>query len=382
MIKIIPATPQGLFPQRLEDLADKVSHFLTEESSEGRTLEFVRIFLSDAQNQQALLEGSDLFHLLSTHCPAISIIEQQPLDGSKISLLLKTEYKANSTAAPISGTAAPNSPIFHSLRLTDEEAKGRNSYEQTELLFNKYLSLIASLSNNDTKSSNPAESTNLTLGQHCVRTWIYVSDIDNNYAGMVKARNDIFARHGLTADTHYIASTGIEGRTAVRQACVAIDFLTYPSIKESDKKYLKALTHLNPTHEYGVAFERATSVTTAPVPCFRSESERSAAPTQRIFISGTASIDRFGKVIHIGDVTKQTERLLENIDALLRDGGTDISAMQYFIIYLRDPSDYHFVDDYMNQHFPSTPHIIVQGKVCRPEWLVEMEGEAVTPKAP
>lgn len=358
MIKIIPATPQGLFPQRLEDLADKVSHFLTEESSEGRSLEFVRIFLSDAQNQQALLEGSDLFHLLNTHCNAISIIEQQPLDGSKISLLLKTENKTNNgtTAANSSsnGTTA-QAPLFHSLRLTEEEARNRNSYEQTELLFNKYLSLIGSLS----------------LGEHCVRTWIYVSDIDNNYSGMVKARNDIFARHNLTADTHYIASTGIEGRTAVRQACVAIDFLTYPSIKESDKKYLKALTHLNPTHEYGVAFERATSVTTAPVPCFR------AAPTQRIFISGTASIDRFGKVIHVGDVTKQTERLLENIDALLRDGGTDISAMQYFIIYLRDPSDYHFVDEYMNQHFPSTPHIIVQGKVCRPEWLVEMEGEAV-----
>ena len=115
---------------------------------------------------------------------------------------------------------------------------------------------------------------------HLVRTWIYVADIDVNYSGVVKARNDIFAREGLTADTHFIASTGIGGRTDCRTACVAIDFLTYPHIQESDKKYLKALTHLNPTHEYGVAFERGT---------------RLQLPSSLLYyISGTASIDNKG----------------------------------------------------------------------------------------
>ncbi len=49
-----------------------------------------------------------------------------PLNGSKVSLLIKT----TDDKTPI---------LFHSLRLTEEEAKGKDSYEQTRMLFDKYL---------------------------------------------------------------------------------------------------------------------------------------------------------------------------------------------------------------------------------------------------
>lgn len=74
----------------------------------------------------------------------------------------------------------------------------------------------------------------LDLKTHCVRTWIYVRDIDSNYAGLVKARNDVFAEEGLSPDTHYIASTGIGGATESRNAVVAIDFLTRPDLRRKD----------------------------------------------------------------------------------------------------------------------------------------------------
>ena len=35
--------------------------------------------------------------------------------------------------------------------------------------------------------------------------------------GVVEARNDVFDQQGLTAETHYIASTGIGGATSVRE---------------------------------------------------------------------------------------------------------------------------------------------------------------------
>ena len=90
----------------------------------------------------------------------------------------------------------------------------------------------------------------------------------------------------------------------------------------------------------------------------------------RFFISGTASIDKHSEVLHLGDVEGQVGRLLENIGALLADGGAAMSDISYFIVYLRDPSDYALVDAIMRRRFPAVPRVIVYAKVCRPAWLV------------
>ena len=344
MDKYIILSPEakGSFNDRLNFLYLRLGNFLDTEKLENRTLQYCKVFLSDAQNQIKELEESLLYQefLNGTN---LTIVEQTPLDDSKVSLLIKT----TDDATPI---------LFHCLRLTEEEAKGKDSYEQTSLLFNKYLKTI--------------EGTDMTMERNLVRTWIYVTNIDVNYQGVVEARNDIFDQEGLTADTHYIASTGIGGATPVRHAAVAIDFLTVPNVKEEDKKYLQALEHLNPTHEYGVAFERGTRLT---LPTHPLHPEGSQQFKQQFFISGTASIDKHGDVVYEGDIVRQTGRLLENIGALLKDGDATMNDIQYFIIYLRDISDYHTVDKLMQQFYPQIPRIIVEAKVCRPGWLIEME---------
>ncbi len=108
-----------------------------------------------------------------------------------------------------------------------------------------------------------------------------------------------------------------------------------------------------------MAFERATRLDTGSA--------------RHYYVSGTASIDRHGNVLHLGDVKLQAERLIENIRALLDDGDAKLSDIRYLIVYLRDISDYHAVDTIFRQHFPGTPYIIVHAKVCRPEWLIEAE---------
>ena len=344
MDKYIILSPEakGSFNDRLNFLYLRLGNFLDTEKLENRTLQYCKVFLSDSQNQIKEFEESLLYQefLKGTN---LTIVEQTPLNGSKASLLIKT----TDDTTPI---------LFHSLRLTEEEAKGKNSYEQTRLLFNKYLKTI--------------EGTDMTMERNLVRTWIYVTNIDVNYQGVVEARNDIFDKEGLTADTHYIASTGIGGATPVRHAAVAIDFLTVPNIKEEDKKYLQALEHLNPTHEYGVAFERGTRLT---LPTHTLHPEGSQQFKQQYFISGTASINKHGDVVYEGDIVRQTGRLLENIGALLKDGDATMNDIRYFIIYLRDITDYHTVEILMNQFYPQIPHIIVEAKVCRPGWLIEME---------
>ncbi len=330
---IRPASAES-FSCALFSLFSRLEKFFSDEAAEGRKPVFIRFFLSDAQNQAAVLK-TELDARLGTSslsaAPAVSIVEQPPLDGSRIAALVQTSSERQTS-------------LFHSLRLSEEEAAGRDSYAQARLLFSKYLDIIRPLG--------------LELKTHCVRTWIYVRDIDSNYAGLVKARNDVFEEEGLSCDTHYIASTGIGGATEGRNAVVAIDFLTRPDILEVDKTYLKALSHLSPTHDYGVAFERGVRLSDG-----------------RIFISGTASIDNRGRVLHEGDVVAQTDRLLENIAELLREGGSSLDRVPYFVIYLRDISDYPVIDSYMQARFPTVPRIILEARVCRPTWLVEMECE-------
>lgn len=329
---IFKATSTGTFLQRLDNLCQRVGSFLCEEEKAGRTLQYTKVFLSDAANQEEQLAASALMKEWLAKA-AVTIIQQPPVGGGKIALLLKT------------GTGAP-SFLFHAIRLTDEEAAHQSSYVQTVMLFDKYIAATREMG--------------IELKTHCVRTWLYVRDIDANYAGVVRARNDIFRQHGLTIDTHFIASTGIGGRTGARNVLVAMDFLTYPGISEEQKVYLQALDHLNPTHEYGVAFERATRL------------DFPSGPHQYL-VSGTASIDRHGEVVHVGDVRKQTRRLLDNIQALLTNGGATMADVKYFIVYLRDLADAQDVETILQELYPDVPRILTLAEVCRPKWLVEME---------
>ena len=333
----LSAPKSVLLAERLQVLEAEVSARLEQEKQAGRTLQYTKVFLSDAANQQKALLDSPLYrdHLSKAPC---TFVGQVPLDGSKITLLLKTDERQEAC-------------LFHSLRLDEAEAAGKDSYAQTRLLFERYLGILAEKG--------------LRMDVHCVRTWIYVRDIDANYAGVVRARNDVFDREGLTIDTHFIASTGIGGRSEARHALVGMDFLTYPDIEEQQKHYLKAPDFLGSPHDYGVAFERGTALKTAD--------------GTKLFISGTASIDKSGKILHEGQVLRQTGRLLENIDALLHDGGASLEDAGYFIIYLRDLSDYAAVAGYMRSRFPDKPLVILLAEVCRPGWLIEMECTAWVP---
>ena len=140
---------------------------------------------------------------------------------------------------------------------------------------------------------------------------------------------------------------------------VAVDFLSKENIKAGEIKYLHALDHLNPTAEYGVAFERGTALNTGI--------------NTTSYISGTASIDKHGNCIYLNDPEKQTERLIENIGALLADANTRLSDIKAVIAYIRDYSDRHTVERVLKEKLGDVPTVITLAKVCRPQWLVEAE---------
>ena len=115
-------------------------------------------------------------------------------------------------------------------------------------------------------------------------------------------------------------------------------------IQPEQQQYLYALSHLNRTIEYGVTFERGTRV---------KYGDRS-----HLYISGTASIDNKGQVLHVGDVRQQTLRMWENVEQLLAEGGATYQDVAQIIVYLRDVADYPLVSQMFAERFPNTPYAI------------------------
>ena len=79
----------------------------------------------------------------------------------------------------------------------------------------------------------------------------------------------------------------------------------------------------------------------------------------------------------MGDVKKQTQRMWENVEKLLEEGGMKYDDVMQVIVYLRDCADYQIVKQMFDEKFPNMPYVITLAPVCRPTWLIEMECMAV-----
>jgi enamine deaminase RidA (YjgF/YER057c/UK114 family) len=84
--------------------------------------------------------------------------------------------------------------------------------------------------------------------------------------------------------------------------------------------------------------------------------------------------------MHGGDVKNQTRRTLDNIEMLLKNQGASLADMTYLLCYVRNIKHFDCVNAILKDRIPSDiPLVIVQGAVCRPGWLVEVEGVAIIP---
>ena len=327
------------FEAQLDAIHHAFDEFM-ESRSEGASPVFMRYFLSDAANQTHAVND----HLAANQVCAVSVVEQPPLDGSKVALWVYL-MKGVAVSEADAGLWEVRQDTLRHLWMGSSFVRGGDSEKQMRVLFEKYL---ASLHANG-----------CSLSDDCIRTWIFVQNVDVNYAGIVKARREVFEGEGLTSRTHYIASTGIAGRNAYPDSCVIMDAYAVAGLRKDQIRHIYGATHLNPTYEYGVTFERGTYV--------------DYPDRRQVFISGTASIDNKGQIVHPGDVCRQCERLLENVSVLLSEAGCGFGDVMNMIVYLRDISDYEKVRNIFDNRYPDMPKIYLWAPVCRPGWLVEME---------
>jgi len=290
-------------------------------------------------------QGSDFF---------MSVTEQAPAPSVKAVLLgmclnnIKAGTKSRDGNLFYFDTTSNVRHIFAEHLIDNEADEHADSEKQTARIFSYLKDRLAKL--------------DAVIEANVLRTWIYTPHVDADYPGIVKARKELFDSINLTKDTHYIASTGIQGGTGIRFARVFMDVYAVTGVTSDKIRYIQAPEYLSPTHIYGVTFERATAVV--------------LGTTDFLFISGTASIDKNGEIVHPGDIEKQTECTLQNISALLDSAGFKKEDLSSFIIYLRDSADYDFVKPLLDGYSENLPAIYVKAPVCRPGWLIEIEATA------
>lgn len=333
--------------------AVKARHGLSDD-----TQVFCRLFLSDIANQKDTLLKSGLYREAGKG--AVSVIQQRPVaDGSVCMFLYHVKNPGQSGQKDIfylddsrwrNGVMVRGKDYDMLWIANIAGIEPENTYDQTRKVFEAYNAIL--------------EGQGMTLLGNCIKTWIYVRDIDNYYKEMVQARKGFFQKHGLIPETRYVASTGIEGKTRGTGSLVSLDALAISRLKQEQIIPMNALDRIPPTINYGVTFERGLRVRFG---------DRS-----HLHISGTASINRDGEVLHASDVGRQTRHTLDNIKALINPHGASLHDFVYLIVYLRSYQDGGKVRAVLDEEVPGEiPVIFVEGPICRKEWLVEIEGLAI-----
>ena len=198
-----------------------------------------------------------------------------------------------------------------------------------------------------------------------IRTWIYLRDLKGDYDAFNPVRTAFFKRVGVE---RIPASTGIQGATFPWNPLCAMDLYALVANRAVRVERL-AIPTMNEAPVYGSAFSRGMSV--------------SVDGRKTLYLSGTASIDNQGCIMHEGDIDGQVNRMLDNVEQLLQAGGSSFDDAVSGITYLKDPSYLDpFYKAWDERGLPHTiPNAVSIADVCRPDWLCEMEVIATTAEA-
>ncbi|MGI5837219.1 MAG: RidA family protein [Chloroflexota bacterium] len=103
-------------------------------------------------------------------------------------------------------------------------------------------------------------------------------------------------------------------------------------------------------------------------------------PKKIIFVSGLTSRGPSGEVMHPGDVKSQTRLILENMKAILREGGATLEDVVRVTVYVRNMADFAAIHEVRREYFPKDPPASTMVEVSRlvdERMLIEIEATAV-----
>jgi 2-iminobutanoate/2-iminopropanoate deaminase len=94
-----------------------------------------------------------------------------------------------------------------------------------------------------------------------------------------------------------------------------------------------------------------------------------------LFASGQVALDPRTNEFLSGDIRQQTERVLENIKAILEAGGVNLHHVVKTTVFLKDMNDFAAMNEVYGQYFSSAPPARSTVQVARlpKDALVEIE---------
>lgn len=101
-----------------------------------------------------------------------------------------------------------------------------------------------------------------------------------------------------------------------------------------------------------------------------------------LFCAGLVSVDADGNPLHPGDMVKQIEQVLDNLETLLEQAGMELANIARLTYYTTDPAKFTEANPVLRKRLqkggcrPATSLIGV-ASLARPDWIVEMEATAV-----
>jgi enamine deaminase RidA (YjgF/YER057c/UK114 family) len=201
-----------------------------------------------------------------------------------------------------------------------------------------------------------------------IRTWFYLPDILDWYAGFNKIRNERYGELGIMPgpgdkDLLLPASTGIRGETP-SGAPAAMDLI---AVKRGSfmRPLIKQLTNVGQldAFRYGSAFSRGALIQDAAF--------------SLIEVSGTAAIDERGKSRFIDDIRGQINCTFDKVEKLLNREGATLGDIAAATVFVKKPEYAEvFREMACERGLKDFPAVCVVADVCRDELLFEIDAEA------
>jgi reactive intermediate/imine deaminase len=103
-----------------------------------------------------------------------------------------------------------------------------------------------------------------------------------------------------------------------------------------------------------------------------------------LFISGQAAIDTSGRIVGVGDFDAQAQQAFENLDRVLRAGGSSLRNVIKVTIFLTDMSNFEKIvalrEKWFTPPYPADT-IVEVSSLYSPEAMIEIESIAVADSA-
>lgn len=309
----------------------------------------IRMFGKDADTREASRFFETKVNKIT--CPPLCILQNNPVNSASLNIQVHAISGANVKRLYFQDKLVGQKfedkhTKFYMLNVLPDDGQA-SEYTQTKNVFEKAHEIFEGLGLNFSNT---------------IRIWLFAQNILSWYDQLNKARGRFFEHHNIHNQL-MPASTAI-GVTNLYGKALAAQFLAVsPENNDVTVQGVNSPLQCQAT-DYKSSFSRAVKL--------------HGPDYNRLYISGTASIDKTGKTVFVDDARMQLEMTMQVVKAILNEADMDWSNTVRSLVYFKNRRDFGLFDDYCRKNEIILPHIKIQADICRDNLLFELELDAAS----